>query len=190
MLPTPPLAPVTSTGPSPGRRPCRSSAATDIAAVNPAVPIAIASRAVRPGGQRHDVAGRQPGELAVAAVPGDAEVVAVGEDRLSDADAGSSDGDDLAGEVDPGDQRADPGDLAVGDRGERVLVVDARPVDADLDLARRQVRRGEVADAALDRRHRRRSATKARKVFGISVTASAYDDPANETPRLQIGRSG
>ncbi len=48
--PTPPLAPVTTIGPSPGRRPRASSAATDIAAVNPAVPTAIASRAVSPSG--------------------------------------------------------------------------------------------------------------------------------------------
>ena len=49
MPPTPPLAPVTRTGPSPGCRPRSSNATTDIAAVNPAVPIAIASRGVRPG---------------------------------------------------------------------------------------------------------------------------------------------
>ena len=41
-------APVTSTGPSPGVRPRSSSATTDMAAVKPAVPIAIASRAVSP----------------------------------------------------------------------------------------------------------------------------------------------
>ena len=41
---------MTRTGPSVGSRPRSSSAATDIAAVNPAVPIAIASRADRPGG--------------------------------------------------------------------------------------------------------------------------------------------
>ena len=49
-LPTPPLAPVTTTGPSPGRSPWRSSAATDIAAVKPAVPIAIARARVSPAG--------------------------------------------------------------------------------------------------------------------------------------------
>ena len=48
--PTPPLAPVTRTGPSPGLRPRSSRAATLIAAVKPAVPISIASRAVRPSG--------------------------------------------------------------------------------------------------------------------------------------------
>ena len=48
--PTPPDAPVTSTGPSPARRPRSSSATMLIAAVKPAVPIAIASRDVRPSG--------------------------------------------------------------------------------------------------------------------------------------------
>ena len=47
--PTPPEAPVTRTGPSAGERPRSSSATTDIPAVNPAVPMAIASRAVNPG---------------------------------------------------------------------------------------------------------------------------------------------
>ena len=49
--PTPPVAPVTSTGPPSGVTPCRSSRATDSAAVNPAVPIAIACRAVIPSGK-------------------------------------------------------------------------------------------------------------------------------------------
>src|SRR2546430_1361841 len=42
---------------------------------------------------------------------------------------------DLAGEVDARDQRADAGDLPRCGRGERVLVIDARPSDPDLDLA-------------------------------------------------------
>ena len=48
--PTPPEAPVTSTGPVSGSSPRASSSAIDSAAVNPAVPMAIASRAVRPAG--------------------------------------------------------------------------------------------------------------------------------------------
>ena len=56
------------------------------------------------------------------------------------------------GEVDAGDQRADPRDLAIDARRQAVLVVDARPADADLDLARWQVRRREVAHAAVDPR--------------------------------------
>ena len=48
----PPLAPVTSTGPSDGERPRSSRAMTDMAAVKPAVPMDIASRADSPGASR------------------------------------------------------------------------------------------------------------------------------------------
>ena len=48
--PTPPEAPSTSTGPSPGSSPFSSSRCTDSAAVNPAVPSAIAWRALSPSG--------------------------------------------------------------------------------------------------------------------------------------------
>ena len=43
-LPTPPVAPLTSTGPASGRWPLSSIASTASAAVNPAVPIAMLSR--------------------------------------------------------------------------------------------------------------------------------------------------
>ena len=49
-LPTPPAAPVTSTGPLFGVTPCRSSASTHSMAVYPAVPIAIASAAENAAG--------------------------------------------------------------------------------------------------------------------------------------------
>ena len=58
--------------------------------------------------------------------------------------------DDLPREIDARDERADPGNLAVEPRREAVLEVDARPFDPDLDLARRQVRLAELADATLD----------------------------------------
>ena len=48
--PTPPVAPVTSTGPVPGCNPARSRASTDSAAVYPAVPTSIAARASSPLG--------------------------------------------------------------------------------------------------------------------------------------------
>ena len=48
--PTPPVAPVTSTGPESGVMPCSCRAITDSAAVKPAVPTTIASRVVRPSG--------------------------------------------------------------------------------------------------------------------------------------------
>ena len=54
------------------------------------------------------------------------------------------------GEIDSRYERADPGNLAVEPRREAVLEVDARPFDADLDLARRQVRLMELAEAPLE----------------------------------------
>ena len=51
-LPTPPAAPVTSTSPASGLSPCRSRAITASIAVNPAVPIAIARRALSRSGRR------------------------------------------------------------------------------------------------------------------------------------------
>ena len=144
-------APVTSTGPSSGSSPRSSSATTDIAAVKPAVPIAIASRGDRPGRQRHDPAGRHALVLGVAAVarrrPGRSRGRAP---PCRPGCAGSALATTSPGEVDPRDERADPGDLAVRPRRQPVLVVDARPGDPDLDLAGRQVGLVELAHAALD----------------------------------------
>ena len=64
--PTPPDAPVTSTGPSPGSNPCCCSAATDIAAVNPAVPTSMAVRGSSPSGMATTQA---PGTRASSAYP-------------------------------------------------------------------------------------------------------------------------
>ena len=50
-LPTPPVAPFTSTGPFSGRWPFSSMRSTARAAVNPAVPRAIASRRSSPAGR-------------------------------------------------------------------------------------------------------------------------------------------
>ena len=50
MEPTPPDAPVTSTGPAAGERPASSRAITASIALNPAVPMDIASRAPSPSG--------------------------------------------------------------------------------------------------------------------------------------------
>ena len=51
-LPTPPVAPLTSTGPRSGRWPFSSIRSTASAAVNPAVPIAMLSRSESPSGSR------------------------------------------------------------------------------------------------------------------------------------------
>jgi hypothetical protein len=50
--PTPPAAPVTTIGPSPGCTPAVSSSITQSIAVSPAVPIAIAVRALIDSGRR------------------------------------------------------------------------------------------------------------------------------------------
>ena len=75
--------PVTRTGPSAGVRPRSSSATTDIAAVNPAVPIAIASRGVRPGASGTTQPAGTRWYSRVAAVARHAELVAVGEDAAT-----------------------------------------------------------------------------------------------------------
>ena len=100
--------------------------------------------------QRHDPARRHALVFSVSTVPGDADVVTVSQHRVPRLEGRIRACHDLAGEVDPGDQRADPGDLAIGPGREAVLVVDARPADADLDFARGKVGGSEVADAALD----------------------------------------
>jgi hypothetical protein len=83
-------------------------------------------------------------------VAGNADVVAVREYGLANADRRVAGCDHLSGEVDPWNQRADPSDLAVEPRGEPVLVIDARPVDPEVDLAGRKVGRRKFARAGLD----------------------------------------
>jgi hypothetical protein len=80
----------------------------------------------------------------------DAKLVAMDDDLVAAADDADPAADDLARQVDPGNERADPGDLPGGDGGQRVLVVDARPFDPDLDLAGWKVCRGERLHPALD----------------------------------------
>ena len=99
----------------PGVSPRSSRATTDIAAVNPAVPIDIASRGDRPGASGTTQPGRHALVLAVPAVARHAQLVAVGEHGRADGDrrivelATTSPARSM-----PGDERADPGDLAVG----------------------------------------------------------------------------
>ena len=102
--------------------------------------------------ERHDPGRRHTLVLGEATVTRHAQVVAVGEDRRPDRDRGIGARDHLTREVDARDQRADPGDLAVDPRGEAVLEVDARPRDADLDVAQWEVDGGELADATIDPR--------------------------------------
>ena len=62
--PTPPVAPSTITGPFLGARPFSSMRMTAKAAVKPAVPSAIASQAVMPGG---NACSQSPGRRAYSA---------------------------------------------------------------------------------------------------------------------------
>jgi hypothetical protein len=101
-------------------------------------------------GQCDDPVGRHPCVARPAAVVGDAEVVAGDEDLVAGGERVAVAGHDLAGEVDAGHQRRDARDLALGDGGQRVLVVDARPVDADGHLAVAEVVAGQGGDSAVD----------------------------------------
>jgi hypothetical protein len=76
-------------------------------------------------GQRDDPRRRHARVLRPAAVVGDAEVVAGHEYLAADGDRVVVGGHYLAREVDPGHERRDPRHLALGDRGQRVLVVEA-----------------------------------------------------------------
>ena len=101
-----------------------------------------------PLGQRHDPPGRHPRELRVATVVRDADVVGVREHRVARPRARDLALHDLAREVDPRDERGDPRDLARRRDGERVLVVHARPADADRHVALGEVARAELAQLA------------------------------------------
>ena len=68
----------------------------------------------------------------------------MGENLLADPDRMVGALDDFARQVDARHERRDSGDLAIGACGQRVLVVDAGPLDADGDLAGRQRVGGEA----------------------------------------------
>ena len=74
----------------------------------------------------------------------------------------------MPGQVDAGDQRVGAGDAAVLAGGQAVLEVHAGPLDPDRHLARRQVRRGQLAETAREGAALGRSTTKARKEAGRS----------------------
>src|SRR5579883_2983335 len=94
-LPTPPAAPVTSTSPMPGLRPCASSAATAIIAVKPAVPIAIARLVESAAGSFTSIAA----SLRLADAP------AGQHDLVAGLELGRVRALDRAGEIDAGDVR-------------------------------------------------------------------------------------
>ena len=153
-LPTPPVAPVTTTGPFDGRWPFCSMRWTASAAVKPAVPSFMASSSLIPAGSGiTDVAG-QAGEFRVAAVLRLGEAAAGDQHLLARRESRVGRGHDLAGEVDAADQRIATQDAALAGRGERVLVVDVGVTDPHHDVARAQVVERDLVetrdDAAVD----------------------------------------
>ena len=80
----------------------------------------------------------------------DSQVVAVRNDLGADSKPGVARLDDLAGHVDPGDDRVDARDLAVRQRRETVLVVDAGPSDADDGVTVAQLGDGDLPHLAHD----------------------------------------
>src|SRR5581483_3383997 len=79
-----------------------------------------------------------------------AEVVRVHDDARTGRDAGVVARGDDTGEVDARDERRDARDAALRDGRERVLVVDARPLDPHGDVARGELRLVQRADAPRD----------------------------------------
>ena len=118
----------------------------------------------------------------VSTMPAHAEFIAVCEDRVPGTERRVVTGDHDTRQVDAGDERADPGDLAGRDRRERVLVVHAGPLDPDGHLAGWQVGRAEVSpiiaafDALVDPLRRRRRETSA--ASGPSFQASSQPELA------------
>ena len=129
--PTPPVAPVTRTGPAPGVSPRSSNDSTDSAAVKPAVPIVIASRRSSPAG--HGTS-QSDGTRASSAYPPCRDTprsypwAITG---LPTGNASSSLSRTVPARSMPGIERRDPGDLALGRRRQAVLEVDTRPLDVD-----------------------------------------------------------
>ena len=117
-----------------GDSPCASSRSTDRAAVNPAVPMIMAWRAVRSTGRALGQAGRETGVGGETAVARHAQVVAVGQDLGAHGQARIGAGHHLPGQVHSGDEGGDPGHPVAGDGGQGVFVVDRRPPDPDDDL--------------------------------------------------------
>ena len=117
--------------------------------MNPAVPIAIASRADRPSGSGTT----QPAGIRASSPKPPCRAVPMSYPWRAPARPARPPGRPRrhrAGEVDARDQRVGPGDLAVGSRREPVLEVHAGPLDRDGHLARGQVPGRERAEAAVN----------------------------------------
>ena len=151
MLPTPPVAPVTMTGPLAGAS---------------AVPLQVDDRQRRREAgradrhhveqrqtlrHRHDPVRRHAHVFGVAAVVRHAEVVAGDEHLVARLEARIAARLDRAGHVDAADQRKAAHDLSGAGRGQRVLVVHARERGLDDHRALAQILEGQLHHAAVDR---------------------------------------
>ena len=103
-------------------------------------------------GQSYDPLGRNSGVLRVGAVARSTDVVAMREHRIADGEVGRGRRNDLTGEVDSWDERADASDAASGQGRECVLVVHGRVLNPDDDLAGGQFDGVERADLSHDGR--------------------------------------
>ena len=148
--PTPPEAPVTSTGPSPGRSPRCSSWSRDNAAVKPAVPMAMAWRAERPSGRaRADPAGTRATRAYPPwrATPRSPPCARTSVPTASDGVVARH---HHAGEVHAGHERRRAGHPVARDGHHAVFVIDRRPRHLDEHLAGGKVVEVQLLDAARD----------------------------------------
>ena len=148
MLPTPPEAPVTRTGPVPGGQavvlePVEGQRGGEAGRADGG-----RLAGVEAVGQGHHPCRRHPGQLGEPAVVGHPEVVAVDDDLAAGLDRGVGGVQHRAHQVDPGDQGGDAGHPVAGPGDHAVLVVDGRPVHPDDDVAGGEVVRGEGPDLA------------------------------------------
>ena len=149
-LPTPPVAPVTTTGPLSG----------DESVV--LHPFERKTRGESGGAQHHRIERGHsrrhghhpfcghPHQFAIAAVVRDAEIPAGDDDLVPGPEAGVGGRHDLARRIDAGIARKAPDDLAGAVVGQRILVVDAGVLGPDDDLARIELGYGHFDKAADD----------------------------------------
>ena len=145
--PTPPVAPVTASGPSSGV--CRLSSMRNkaSAAVNPAVPRIMLSRRLRPCGSGIAHCASIRAYSRVAAVAGFAEAAAGDQHRVAFLELRVGRSDDVPGDVDAADQRERAQDLALAGAGQRVLEVDRGVRGLDDDFAGGEVVDRDILDA-------------------------------------------
>ena len=147
--PTPPAAPVTTTGPLAGVEPMalqrHHRQHRGVAGGADAHGLARAHR----GRQRYQPVALDPRLLAVAAEMGLAAAPAVEDDLVARLPGGMAGGFHRAGEIDAGDHREAAHHRRLAGDGKAVLVVDGRIFDADGDVAVHEVCFVEIGERGL-----------------------------------------